>query len=102
MRNTLSLEDVISAFEAHTWRYASTMKWVPHYYVTRDKWQHIIPFDEIVQFIYDKGVPMRWGKKAPKPYLDIGEWRYFCMGNPVPETTVINREKIAGSKAIPA
>jgi hypothetical protein len=96
-----SLEQVIEAFEAHTWRFASSMPWVPHYYIIRDKWDHPLPFTDVVQFIYANGVLMRWGRKPPKPYLDIGEWRYFSMGAPAHETTVINREKIAGSKALP-
>lgn len=96
---TLTLEQVTAIFEASEWTYAKTMPWVPHYYVVRDKWEHDVPFTDVVQFIYNNGVPMRWGKKKPKPYLDIGEWRYFSMGWPADETTVINREKIDGSKA---
>lgn len=95
-----SLEQVIADFEAHTWTYAKSMPWVPHFYVVRQKWEGALSFDDVVQFIYDNGVPMRWGAKPAKPYLDIGEWRYFCMGNPVPQTKIINREKIAGSKAV--
>ena len=93
-----SLEQVIADFEAHPWKFAKTMAFVPHFYVVRDTWKGALSFTATVQFIYDNGVPMRWGKKPPKPYLDIGEWRYFAMGWPPNETTVINREKIAGSK----
>lgn len=98
----LSREAVVAELERQVWTYAKSMPWVPHEYVVRHKWDSGLDWEAVVQFMRDHGRPMTWGRKPPKPYFDAGEWRYFTMGSPLSETTVINRERIAGSKAVPA
>ena len=60
-------------------------------------WRRDVPFEDVVQFIRDHGyreVFEPTGKEMT--YLDIGGWKYWTMGAPLPETILINRERIAG------
>ena len=76
------------------WQFAETYaETAPHEYTVRD-WEHgKAPqdrFDRFVHLIRQYGVTEKfWGK--PHAYLYIGDWKYWTMGAPVDETTVINR-----------
>jgi len=84
-----------------SWRYARTMPECPHEYTVRD----LSPggakttamgdaeFEWFVRLIREKGEPAEWGGQI-KPYLRVGGWRYWTMGAPVGETTIINREPV--------
>ena len=81
------------------WRYAKTMPECPHEYTVRD----LSPggekttamgdpeFEWFVRLIRKEGTPAEWGGQV-KPSLRVGGWRYWTMGAPVKETTIINRE----------
>jgi hypothetical protein len=83
------------------WRYAKTMPECPHEYTVRD----LSPggprttamgdaeFEWFVRLIREKGELAEWGGRV-KPYLQVGGWRYWTMGAPVEETTIINREPV--------
>lgn len=83
------------------WRYAKTMPECPHEYTVRD----LSPggekttamgdseFEWFVRLIRDKGELAEWGGKV-RPYLRVGGYRYWTMGAPVEETTIINREPV--------
>ena len=65
----------------------------PHEYIVRDKCP--LTDGEFVYFIDMQrrfGVKERWGKYN-NPYLYIDDYKYWTMGAPMEETTVINRAK---------
>ena len=96
----MTLEEATRILESKQWKFARTMPWVPHYYSLKVQWADPEQFVAAVQAIEDHGVPMLWGKKPAKKYLDIGEWRYWHMSSSQ-EATLINRELIEKSKARP-
>ena len=75
------------------WKFARTMPFAPHEYIVREKCP--LTDEEFVYFIDMQrcfGVKERWGKYN-NPYLYIDDYKYWTMGDPYEETTVINRAK---------
>jgi len=69
----------------------------PHEYTVRD-WQPELEgnFFEFVSLIRSAGIVKPWPRDAVTPryhhtYLEIDGWEYWTMGEPIFETTVINR-----------
>ena len=91
----------IEFVEAHDWTFAKSMPWTPHEYLLRKNAVSEKLFEGAVKAILEKGVLMLWGKKAAKPYLDVGEWRYWIMEDSPQSAKLINRELISKSKAVP-
>jgi len=85
--------DAIKAFIAkHEWTFAKTMPQWPHWYVVR---KNCID-DEFVSFavfIRNNGEVRPWGPYM-HVYVDIDCFTYWTMGNPIEETTIINRAEI--------
>jgi hypothetical protein len=55
-------------------------------------------FESFVALIRDEGVVKPWPRDSTTPryhhpYLEIDGWEYWSMGEPIPETTVINRAR---------
>lgn len=96
----LTPESVQACLEAHSWTFAKTMPKVPHFYTLRKHWKGPLEFEAVVQWMRDHGKVMKWGRYV-RPYFDAGPFRYWTMGSPLSETILINRELIAGSKAVP-
>lgn len=95
----MNMEQALQFTLDNKWDFAKTMRWVPHFYVVKDTCTDKDAFVELVEFIREEGVDMKWGKMPPKPYLDMGDWRYWTMPAPAETVGVINRELIRGSKA---
>lgn len=88
--NIEKLREMIARCE---WNFAKTMPFAPHEYIVRDKCP--LTDDEFVYFIDMQrrfGVKERWGKYN-NPYLYTDDYKYWTMGAPYDETTVINRAK---------
>lgn len=79
---------------ASRWQFAKTMPQFPHEYTVRawaEKAGTVPEFEHFVMFIRETGTPREWhGRRFI--YLEIDGWKYWTMGNPLSETTVINRE----------
>ena len=76
------------------WTFAKTMPFAPHEYIVRDKCP--LTDEEFVYFVEMQrkyGIKERWGKYN-NPYLYIDDYKYWTMGAPIEETTVINRAKV--------
>lgn len=79
------------------WQYARTMPQYPHEYTIRDWNPALIPtFRAFVMLIRATGTVVPWPAPPKKArynfeYLPIDGWKYWSMGYPVEETTVINR-----------
>ncbi len=73
------------------WIYAKTMPQSPHFYVLRTP-ENDEAFATFAEFIQQKGFPARFGENGQEyVYLEDDGYLYWTMGNPVPETTIINR-----------
>ena len=75
------------------WTFAKTMPFAPHEYFVKEKCP--LTTDEFEYFVNmqrEYGVKERWGKYN-NPYLYIDDYKYWTMGAPLEDTTVINRAK---------
>ena len=75
------------------WKFAKTMPFAPHEYIVKDRCP--LSKDEFEYFVNmqrEHGVKERWGKYN-NPYLYIDDYKYWTMGAPVEDTTIINRAK---------
>jgi hypothetical protein len=81
------------------WQYAKTMPQWPHEYTVRH-WRPDLDSDfaAFAAHIRRNGVVKPWPREASTPryrhtYLEMDVWEYWTMGEPIPETTVINRAR---------
>jgi hypothetical protein len=88
----MELEDVKAFIAANQWKFASTMAFLPHWYVVRGNCGDA-EFVAFAQYIREHGEERRFGKRM-FTYLDLDGFSYWTMGNPLPETTIINRAKL--------
>lgn len=86
-------ESILNFIEKNNWTFAKSMPKVPHWYVVRENCIDQ-DFVEFVNYIRLYGVPRRFFSKT-YTYLDIDRYTYWTMGNPINETTIINRALIA-------
>lgn len=91
----LTDEQVGQALDAHVWTFARTMPQWPHFYTVREHWTSEIPWENVVQFIRERGFKGWFGKgKAPRRYwLWKGQLYWTCSLDPknLPKEGVINR-----------
>ena len=93
MNNELNYDKLREMIACCQWKFAKTMPFAPHEYIVRDKCP--LTDEEFVYFVDMQrrfGVKERWGKYN-NPYLYIDDYKYWTMGAPYDETTVINRAK---------
>ena len=91
--NGINIEKLREIIARCQWKFAKTMPFAPHEYIVRDKCP--LTDEEFVYFIDMQrrfGVKERWGNYN-NPYLYIDDYKYWTMGAPYDETTVINRAK---------
>ena len=85
-----SAKDYISKTD---WIFAKTYKTAPHEYVLRRAKPELEP--EIINFVLyirSEGHDEEFCGKSYR-YAKIGEYKYWTMGAPIEETTLINRAK---------
>lgn len=87
-------EKIERLLEAQEYTFAKTMPKNPHWYTLRKKWRNDEDFKKVVQFIRDNAtIEYFFGRPYSMYYLN-GK-KYWTMGNPISETTLINRaEKV--------
>jgi hypothetical protein len=81
---------------ASRWTFAWTQRWWPHDYTTRAWAQERgleSDFEAMVMTIRARGFADRFGRRT-FVYLALDGFRFWSMGNPLPETTVLNRARI--------
>jgi hypothetical protein len=88
-------DKILSFITNSNWTFAKTMPQWPHYYIVRDA-QNKKEFVEFVEYIRANGKPEPFLDKK-YIYFEIDGWKYWTMGNPIEETTIINRCKPEGS-----
>src|SRR5262249_29215741 len=78
--------------------------WLPHEYATR-QWcaAHGLEaeFVAMVERIRRYGYVERFGRRRTFVYWQVDDWRYWSMGAPVAETTVLNRCRV-DERGLPA
>lgn len=87
------------------WQFAKTMPDIPHEYTVRT-WRPELEgaFIAMVELIHAEGRVKPWPRDAVSPryhhtYLEIDGWQYWTMGEPAPETGLINRCRVGGATA---
>ncbi len=84
--------------ERSEWVFAKTMPHAPHEYTLKDPESRapaMSPesFEWFVAHVREEGIKGEFGKTAYL-YFTVGPWRYWTMGWPVKQTTLINRARI--------
>ena len=75
------------------WTFAKTMPFAPHEYIVKERCPlSAEEFEYFVNMQREHGIRERWGKYN-NPYLYIDDYKYWTMGAPLEDTTVINRAK---------
>ena len=91
-------ENIERFIDSAKWVFAKTYaKTAPHEYAVGGKNASLEDeFVYFVKFIRKHGYKEKfWGKTHT--YYDVGEYKYWTMGNPIDETTIINRAVIKRS-----
>ncbi len=85
-----------------SWTYAKTYaKICPHEYIVKDKidqdqWDDLV---KVVAFIREEGFIANYKSRSGKYYI-LDDHYYWTMGEPVEETTVLNRAKLSDYQLI--
>ena len=94
------LNSTIEKFiDSADWVFAKTYaKTAPHEYAVREKNKHLEDeFVYFVKYIREHGYQeMFWGK--PYTCFNVGEHKYWTMGDLIEETTIINRAVVKNSR----
>ena len=76
------------------WTWAKTYISIPHEYIVRGRCGLTdTEFVYLINAQREYGIPEQW-HKYNFPYLYIDGYKYWTMGSPIDETTVINRQKV--------
>lgn len=76
------------------WTWAKTYISIPHEYIVRGRCGLTdAEFVYLINAQREYGIPEQW-HKYNFPYLYIDGYKYWTMGSPIDETTVINRQKV--------
>jgi len=94
----LQADEQLAFVGASVWTFAKTMPTIPHYWTIIEKSHDPAAFTAFVDHIDRHGTSRRWFDTV-RNYVDLGEWRYWCMRKR--PATLINRQLIAISKCSP-
>lgn len=76
------------------WTFAKTMPFAPHEYIVKNNCPLTTEeFEYLINMQREYGIREQWGKYN-NSYLYIDDYKYWTMGAPIEETTVINRAKV--------
>jgi hypothetical protein len=78
----------------HSYRFAKTMVYLPHYYTLKKTWEVKEDFEKCVAFLFKYGVDEVFAGKAFKNLL-VGEFKYWLETNAqmgIEEAILINRK----------
>jgi hypothetical protein len=92
--NNDKLRDFINTF---TWTYAKTYaKVCSHEYIVKEKIddKYHKPFALVVSYIREEGFTAKYKGRSGEYYI-LDDHYYWTMGDPVEETTVLNRAKLS-------
>ena len=79
--------------ESFEWRFAKSMPHIPHWYILKNpQFCTGDEFEDLVSHIRSHGVLQEWNGRF-FTYFYYNGYKYWTMGAPVSETTVINRAR---------
>lgn len=85
--------EAIEFIEKNNWRFANTMSSIPHWYIVKFSCTSLDSFYQLVMYIRENGYKEKFYSKE-FTYCNIGEYKYWTMGNPLEITKIINRARI--------
>lgn len=92
--------------ESCSWTFATTMPSIPHWYIVRDRDLGREEFKALALHIREHGRAGHWGVQPRKTFMEdgtvvdgliyweAGGYRYWSMGSPLDDETIINRERV--------
>lgn len=83
-------EEITHFIESNTWKFASSMPSVPHFYCLKEKCVDPLMFERFVMHIRKHGYVGKFWRKEYMYYND-STYKYWTMGAPIHETILINR-----------
>lgn len=96
MSDSIVLPDALREFVATSkWTFAKTMPEWPHEYLVRDRVDRVL-LEALARHIRQHGMEQRFYQRILN-YFDEDGLLYWTMGEPIEETTIINRCKEEGS-----
>jgi hypothetical protein len=96
MSESIALPDDLREFVATSkWTFAKTMPEWPHEYLVRDRVDSVL-FEALACHIRQHGIEQRFYQRILTYFAEDG-LLYWTMGEPIEETTIINRCKEEGS-----
>ena len=96
MNDSIALPDALRKFIASSqWTFAKTMPEWPHEYLIRDRVDRVL-FEALARHIHQHGIEQSFYQRV-LTYLAEDGLLYWTMGEPIEETTIINRCKEEGS-----
>jgi hypothetical protein len=96
MSDSIALPDALRKFiESSQWTFAKTMPEWPHEYLIRDRVDRVL-FEALARHICEYGREQHFYQRVLKYFAEDG-LLYWTMGEPIEETTIINRCKEEGS-----
>ena len=94
--NKMDKDKMAQFVDKSYWRFAKTMPKNPHEYTVRewcfDRGDSDREFEEVVWFIREAGRNERFWRTTYQYYY-LGDFKYWTMGAPVEDTTIINRAR---------
>lgn len=89
------LDSISRCLDRCTWTYAKTMPQAPHEYIVRGKCA--LTDEEFLYIVHaqrDLGIHEVWGSYN-FPYLYVGDYKYWTMGDTFDNTIILNRQNVA-------
>ncbi|MCK9364442.1 MAG: hypothetical protein M0P74_12695 [Syntrophales bacterium] len=92
MNDSIALPDALRKFiESSQWTFAKTMPEWPHEYLVRDRVDRVL-FEALSRHIRQHGIEQSFYQRVLTYFAEDG-LLYWTMGEPIEETTIINRCK---------
>jgi hypothetical protein len=96
MIDSVALPETLREFiDSSKWTFAKTMPEWPHEYLVRDRVDRML-FEALIRHIRQYGFEGRFYQRVLTYFCEDG-LLYWTMGEPIEETTIINRCKEEGS-----
>lgn len=96
MSSPIALPAALREFiDSSQWTFAKTMPEWPHEYIVRERVDRVL-FEALVRHIRQHGFEGRFYQRVLTYFAEDG-LLYWTMGEPIEETTIINRCKEEGS-----
>ena len=87
-----SFERVKKFVAGHTWNFASSMSYIPHWYCLRNEFNNVREFTAFVRFIRSKSRDGQFGSRKFR-YFYLNGYKYWDMDDTPESCDLVNRDK---------